>query len=115
MYGDMGSAAGLVGVAGDLPKDGDVRGLVEQGVAHVFGFNLVEALRNFETAAALAPECALCHWGVAASFAPNINYYVENQTRLNAAATRALELADAQRGSLSDKTQHLIRAFALLS
>lgn len=114
MYGDMGSAAGLVGVAGDLPKDGDVRGLVEQGVAHVFGFNLVEALRNFETAAALAPECALCHWGVAASFAPNINYYVENQTRLNAAATRALELADAQRGSLSDKTQHLIRAFAKL-
>ena len=114
MYGDMGSAAGLVGVENDLPKDGDVAALFTQGVAHMFGFNLVEALRNFETAAALAPECALCHWGVAASFSPNINYAIENQTRLNTAATRALVLADAQRESLSNKTHRLIRAFSEL-
>ena len=114
MYGDMGSAAGLVGVEGDLPKDGDAAALFTQGVAHVFGFNLVEALRNFETAAAISPECALCHWGVAVSFSPNINYYIENQTRLNAAAKRALALADAQKPSLSDKAQRLIRAFAKL-
>ena len=112
MYGDMGSAAGLVGVEGDLPNDEKIVGLFNQGVAHIFGFNLVEALRNFETAAALSPECALCHWGVAASFAPNINYYIENQTKLNVAASRALDLA--QNSSLSLKSQRLIRAFSKL-
>ena len=43
-----------------------------------------------------------------------MHYYIENQTRLNATAKRALALADAQKPSLSDKAQRLIRAFAKL-
>ena len=76
MYGDMGFNVRLVNSTGQVPPN--VVGLFRQGLAHLYGFNNVEALRNFQTAATQAPNCALCHWGIAVAFAPNINYFIEN-------------------------------------
>ena len=112
MYGNLGRSARLLNVSQDLPAAGEA--LFQQGMAQIFGFNNVEALRNFRTAADLSPNCALCYWGIAVSFSPNINYCIENQTSLNAAASKALSLANAQSHTLSPKTLHLIRSFAQL-
>lgn len=114
MYGDIGRRYVDLVNNTDLPSgQPNVTSLFQQGLAHMYGFNLFEALRNFETAAAQSPDCALCWWGVAMSFAPNINYYVENQTRLNSAARKALALATTQ-PNLSPKTKRIITATAEL-
>jgi hypothetical protein len=114
MYGDLGRSAVLLNISHDLPAAGKTRALFQQGMAQIFGFNNVEALRNFRTATDLSPNCALCHWGIAVSFSPNINYHIENQTQLNAAVSKAFSLANAQSQTLSPKTMHLIRSFAQL-
>jgi hypothetical protein len=81
MYGDMGDID-LLGPRGkygqyiDVPDDKTVAQLWQQGIAHLFGFNNVEALRSLSSAAYLDPECALCHWGVAMCYAPNIKWGV---------------------------------------
>ena len=111
MYGD--AALDLVGLKAstgqyiDVPST--VSGLWKQGLAHLFGFNGLEARRSFTTAAALAPDCTLCHWGVAASVGPNINYIVEDQATLNGAAARAATLVAAQ-PNLTNKTRRLVAA-----
>ena len=111
MYGEMGFNVRLVNSTGQVPPN--VVGLFRQGLAHLYGFNNVEALRNFQTAATQAPNCALCHWGIAVAFAPNINYFIENQTALNNAATAAVRFAKEQ-PHLSSKTHTLINAVAKL-
>ena len=35
----------------------------DQGLAFLHGFNHDEAIRSFETAARLDPDCAMAHWG----------------------------------------------------
>ncbi len=45
----------------------------DQGLILVFGFNHGEALRSFQEAAKLDPDCAMCYWGMALSLGPNIN------------------------------------------
>jgi len=109
MYGDMGYVD-LINNEGQVPEN--VIGLFRQGLTHIYGFNNFEALRNFRTATKLSPDCALCFWGVAMSFAPNINYYIENQTALNDAANTASKLAKSQNLNLSSKSHALIDAIA---
>ncbi len=45
----------------------------DQGMLLLYGFNHAEAIRSFEAAAALDPESAMPHWGVAYAYGPNIN------------------------------------------
>ncbi len=45
-----------------------------QGLAFLHGFNHSAAIRSFEEAARLDPECAMAHWGVALASGPHINY-----------------------------------------
>ena len=45
-----------------------------QGLAFLQGFNHGAAIRSFEEAARLDPECAMAHWGVALASGPHINY-----------------------------------------
>lgn len=46
----------------------------DQGLVWAFAFNHDEAIRSFERAAQLDPECAMCYWGVAYASGPHINY-----------------------------------------
>lgn len=45
----------------------------DQGVRLAYGFNHAEAIRAFTEAARLDPKCAICWWGIAYSYGPNIN------------------------------------------
>jgi len=54
-------------------KNSEAQRFFDQGLALVFGFNHEEALRSFQRAAELDPECAMAWWGVALSVGPNYN------------------------------------------
>lgn len=45
----------------------------DRGLALSYGFNHEEAIRCFERAAAVDPECAMAYWGIAYASGPNIN------------------------------------------
>ena len=44
-----------------------------QGLAFYHGFNHGGAIRSFQAAAELDPECAMAHWGIALASGPHIN------------------------------------------
>ncbi|HEV3410231.1 MAG TPA: hypothetical protein VG095_08045, partial [Chthoniobacterales bacterium] len=46
----------------------------DQGLRLLHGFNHAAAIRSFQEAAKLDPECAMAHWGVALAAGPHINY-----------------------------------------
>jgi hypothetical protein len=45
-----------------------------QGLAFVHGFNHTAAIRAFQQAAEVDPECAMAHWGIALASGPQINF-----------------------------------------
>ena len=45
-----------------------------QGLAFLHGFNHGAAIRSFQEATRLDPECAMAHWGIALASGPHINY-----------------------------------------
>jgi tetratricopeptide (TPR) repeat protein len=45
----------------------------DRGLNWCFGFNHEEAIRCFEKAAHLDPDCAMAHWGIAYAAGPNYN------------------------------------------
>ena len=47
---------------------------VNQGLKFLFGFNHGAAIRSFQQAVELDPECAMAHWGIALASGPHINF-----------------------------------------
>src|ERR1700704_40421 len=45
-----------------------------QGLAFLHGFNHGAAIRSFQEAARLDPNCAMAHWGIALASGPHINF-----------------------------------------
>ena len=45
----------------------------DQGLKLTYAFNHAEALRAFQEAQRLDPDCAMCYWGEAFALGPNIN------------------------------------------
>jgi tetratricopeptide (TPR) repeat protein len=45
----------------------------DEGQVLTYGFNHAEAIRSFEDAIKLDPDCAMCYWGIAYALGPNIN------------------------------------------
>src|SRR5512132_4626220 len=45
----------------------------DQGFAFLHGFNHRAAIRAFQQAAEIDPECAMAHWGIALACGPHIN------------------------------------------
>jgi tetratricopeptide (TPR) repeat protein len=67
----------------------------DQGLRLVYAFNHDEAVRAFNEAARLDPNCAMAYWGVALALGPNINLPLdaERATAAHAALQRAIALA----------------------
>ncbi|HEU4431670.1 MAG TPA: hypothetical protein VFT98_23130, partial [Myxococcota bacterium] len=82
----------------------------DQGIAQTYGFNHAKAIRDFEYAAKLDPKCAICSWGVALAYGPNINWPMDAAAAK--AAWAALQEAQARAVNASPLEQDLIAALA---
>lgn len=82
----------------------------DQGLRLSYGFNHREALRSFQEAARLDPDCAMCYWGMALVLGPNINAPMNPEDEAVALSTvqRALSL----RAKASPVEQAYINALA---
>jgi tetratricopeptide (TPR) repeat protein len=87
-----------------------VQAYFDQGLRLYYAFNHAEAIRAFEHAARLDPACAICHWGTALAYGPNINAPMDSASAVKAHghAQRALRLANRA----SPTERELIRALA---
>ena len=65
----------------------------DQGLALAYGFNHAGAIASFREAQRIDPRCALCFWGEALAYGPNINAPMDPAT--NARAVGLARYADA--------------------
>ena len=82
----------------------------DQGLRLYYAFNHQEAIRSFQEGVRLDPDCAMCYWGIALAYGPNIN------APMDAASGRLAYAASQQAAQhatgVSDREQALIRALA---
>src|SRR5512132_1241403 len=83
----------------------------DQGLAFVHGFNHRAAIRAFQQAAELDPECAMAHWGVALACGPHINSMAVPPPAAEL-AWKERELAQKNAGNASPVEGALIGALA---
>jgi len=83
----------------------------DQGIEMAYNFNHAAAVAAFRRAQALAPGCALCFWGEALVYGPNINAPMDDGAR--AATMAALGRARALAGAAPPLDRALIDALAL--
>ena len=51
-----------------------LQALFNEGMQQLYGFNQIEARRNFEVAIEVSNHmCIMCYWGLSVAFSPNIN------------------------------------------
>lgn len=76
----------------------------DQGLRLVYAFNHREAIRAFQEAARLDPECAMAYWGQALALGPNLNQMMQpdNVGPAYDAIQKALKLADKASGKERD-------------
>jgi hypothetical protein len=82
----------------------------DQGLRLYYAFNHAESVRAFAEAARLDPQCAMCHWGIALAYGPNINMPMDSASA--AAAWAALQQALSLKPHASTKERELIDALA---
>jgi tetratricopeptide (TPR) repeat protein len=83
----------------------------DQGLGFLHGFNHRAAIRAFQQAAELDPECAMAHWGVALACGPHINAMAV-PPREAELAWKELGLAQKNAGNASPVERALIDALA---
>ncbi len=81
-----------------------------RGLAHTYNFNHGEGIRSFKEAQAADPDCAMCYWGEAFAWGPNINAPMGQDAV--APAWAALQKAMVLKGKASEKEAALIDALA---
>src|SRR4029453_9529055 len=81
----------------------------DQGLAFFHGFSHRAAIRAFQQAAELDPECAMAHWGVALACGPHINSMAVPPPAAEL-AWKELELAQKNAGNASPVERALIVA-----
>jgi tetratricopeptide (TPR) repeat protein len=81
----------------------------DQGMRLSYAFNHAEAIRAFEQAVSLDPQCAMCHWGIAYALGPNINAPITAEAATGAWA--AIGRARAASGA-NDRERAFIEALA---
>ena len=83
----------------------------DQGLRLYYAFNHAEAVRSFRAAQALDDSCAMCYWGEALSFGPNINLPMDSASAV--AAYEALTKAEAALDDETDKERGLVEALSV--
>ena len=82
----------------------------DQGLRLYYAFNHQEAIRSFQEGTRLDPDCAMCYWGIALAYGPNINAPMDaTNGRL---AYSAIQQAVRRATTVSDRERALIQALA---
>jgi hypothetical protein len=85
----------------------DAQKYFDQGLTLSYAFNHAEAIRAFRQATSLDPTCAMCCWGIAFAYGPNINAPITEESAKQAwqapIRRRAISLASAARPGPSQK------------
>ncbi len=105
LYADLGAFHRAVTTA--VPR---AQQYFDQGMRLSFAFNHAEAIRAFREAQRLDPNCAMCYWGEAYAYGPNINAGMDSSAAV--AAYAAAQRAVAHLRHASPVEQALIRAVA---
>src|SRR4030095_6812528 len=92
-------------------KSAEAQRYFDQGLSFLNGFNHRAAIRAFQQAAELDPECAMAHWGVALACGPHINSMAVPPAAAEI-AWKELELAQKNAGNASPVERALIDALA---
>jgi tetratricopeptide (TPR) repeat protein len=82
----------------------------DQGLRLYYAFNHQEAIRSFKEGVRLDPDCAMCYWGIALAYGPNINAPMDAASARLAYA--AIQQAVDHAKTVSMREQALIRALA---
>ena len=82
----------------------------DQGLILMYNFNHAEAIRSFQAAAQIDPDCAMAWWGVAYAEGPNINAPMMPDAYPHAWA--ALQKAIALKPGVSEREQAYIDALS---
>jgi tetratricopeptide (TPR) repeat protein len=86
----------------------DAQKYFDQGLTLSYAFNHAEAIRAFKQAAALDPKCAMCYWGIAFAYGPNINAPITEDAAKE--AWQAIEQARAVSAAASERERGFIDA-----
>ncbi len=82
----------------------------DQGLRLYYAFNHSETIRSFQEGVRLDPDCAMCYWGIALAYGPNINAPMD--TASGRLAYAALQQALKREKKVSLRERALIRALA---
>jgi len=85
----------------------------DQGLAFLYAFNHDEALKAFEEAAKLDPDCAMIHWGVAMACGGHINKPVMDPDRVKKAAEATKRSEKKNFTALNDPDHGLLAAIVM--
>lgn len=83
----------------------------DQGLGFVHGFNHSAAIRAFQQAAEIDPECVMAHWGIALACGPHINFAAVPAPAAEL-AWKEINLAKKNAGKASPVERALIDALA---
>src|SRR5262245_4745926 len=92
-------------------KSAEAQLYFDQGLRFLYGFNHRAAIRAFQQAAELDPQCAIAHWGIALACGPHINAMAVPPAEAEL-AWKELELAQKNAGKAEPVEQALIDALA---
>jgi tetratricopeptide (TPR) repeat protein len=105
-YSDLGSFGRNITTASP-----EAQRYFNQGLCFLYAFNHDEAIRSFEYAAKLDPNCPMAFWGIAIANGPHINNSIVPPERAQA-AWQALQKARASAPAGTPTEQALIAALA---
>ncbi len=105
LYQDLGSFS--VPISTKVPA---AQQYFDQGMRLTYAFNHGEAIRAFGEASRLDPNCAICQWGIAYAYGPNINVPMDSAS--GAAALGAIAEARRLAPKATDRERGFIEALA---
>ncbi|MHB1168543.1 MAG: hypothetical protein ACYC28_04595 [Longimicrobiales bacterium] len=105
LYDNLGSHS--YGITTRVPR---AQQYFDQGLRLYYAFNHAEAIRAFRAAAEADHQCAMCWWGEALSYGPNINLPMDSAAGV--AAYTAIREAQVRSSYASPRERALIDALA---
>ncbi len=105
LYGNLGSLHYQITTAVWLAQQ-----YFDQGLRLYYAFNHQEAMRSFQEGARIDPDCAMCYWGIALAYGPNINAPMDAAS--GSLAYVAIQQASQHATTVSSREQALIQALA---